>query len=911
MSLWSRVSNAVWGERLNREIEEELQAHIEEAIASGRDPKEARLAFGSILRQREASHSIRVAGWLESLFADVRFGWRQLCRNKTTSAAAVLSLALGIGSCVAAFRLIDALLWRPLPIANSSKLYVLSRKMIGLYGKPAEDGHWATPAFKVMRDAVRTDLKDQADLIAISDSDRADITWSGNGSGNGSGQGSSDDDIEKAHVAYVSGNMFALFGLEPALGRLLIPADDRGPGAGPYAVLSWDYWNHRFGRDPHVLGRSLHIGDQTFEIIGVGPHDFTGTEKGTVTDIFLPVCMNRLANQDDITWHLVFLMLRPGVNPATALEPAIDLEQLRQHLEAVSRALEAECSECLRGMTRVDVDRFLNQTLVFNPAGAGISDLQKDYRRFLGILGLLVALVLLIACVNVANMMTAQAAARAHEMALRISIGAGRRRLVQLILCQSALLALLASVVGAFFAAWSAPFVLSLVNPPDNPARLALPADWRVLLFGFALIVLVVLLLGLLPALRASAVRPVAVLKGGEDPHSPRRLMRGAIGLQVAFCFLVLFLSSLFVTSFQRLENRPLGFSTDRLLLLQTVAGKGQLPVVWNQTAEALRAAPGVDSVALSGWPLLGRIKINSDISINGAPPSPTPAFFLNVSPGWLSTMKIPLVAGRDFRPEDNSPGVAIVNETFVKTFFPGVGRISDAIGRTFSRGANRPLNKIVGVTPDVPDHDVREPNRAVFYVPFAGIDGKSAPTVEGFATFVVHTDAENPLALANALRQLIAQRHNGLRVSNITTQLDLVRDQTIRERLIATLAAFFAAVALLLAGIGLYAVFNYSVLQRRREIGIRMAIGSTRAGIVRLVTLDVFVLIALGACAGVALGFGAARSVESLFYQVKATDADMIALPACAILLTALFATLPAVLRALRTDPTEILRSE
>jgi hypothetical protein len=190
-------------------------------------------------------------------------------------------------------------------------------------------------------------------------------------------------------------------------------------------------------------------------------------------------------------------------------------------------------------------------------------------------------------------------------MALRISIGAGRRRLVQLILSQSALLALLAFVLGAFFAVWSAPFVLSLVKPRDNPAHLALAADWRVLLFGFGL---VVLLLGLLPALRASAIRPVAALKGGEDPPSPRRLMRGAIAVQVAFCFLVLFLSSLFVTSFQRLQNRPLGFSTDRLLLLETVAGKGQLPVVWNETAEALRAVPGVNSVAISGWPLLGRL---------------------------------------------------------------------------------------------------------------------------------------------------------------------------------------------------------------------------------------------------------------------------------------------------------------
>jgi ABC-type antimicrobial peptide transport system permease subunit len=269
--------------------------------------------------------------------------------------------------------------------------------------------------------------------------------------------------------------------------------------------------------------------------------------------------------------------------------------------------------------------------------------------------------------------------------------------------------------------------------------------------------------------------------------------------------------------------------------------------------------------------------------------------------------MKIPLTSGRDFLPQDSAPGAAIVNETFAKTFFPG----QDPIGRTFERGVDQPVNKIVGVTPDVPYNDLREPSRAVFYVPLAEIDDKSAPKPVDFATFTIHTDAQDPLALADSLRQLIAQRHNGLRVSNVTTQLDLVRDQTVRERLIAMLAAFFAVVSLLLAGVGLYAVLNYSVLQRRREIGIRIAIGSTRAGIVRVVTLETFLMITLGGCVGVALGLGAARYVQALFYQVKATDADMIALPTCAILVTALVATLPAVLRALRTDPTEILRTE
>jgi predicted permease len=892
MSLWSRIANALRGERLNREIDEEFEAHIEAAVDAGRDPEEARRAFGSVLREREASHNIRVAGWLESVVADVRFGWRQLGRNKVATAAAVLSLALGIGSCVGAFRLIDALLWRPLPITGASRLYILSRKMIGLYGQPAEDSYWATPDFNLMRDAV----KDQADLIAMSDADRTDITWS------------TDDAMEKANVVYVSGNMFSIFGLKPALGRLLVPADDRVHGASPYAVLSWDYWDHRFGRDPRVLGRSVHIGNKVFEIIGVGPRDFTGTEKGTISDIFLPLNTSGLASHDSVTWQHTYLMLKPGVDPATMLGP------LRQHLAAVSHAYEAGCSACVRGMTKEEIGRYLDKKLVFHPAGAGISDLQKDYRRSLGILGLLAALVLLIACVNVANMMTAQAAARAQEMALRVSIGAGRRRLVQLIMAQSALLAILASAFGGLFAAWSAPFVLSRVNPPDDPARLALSADWRVVVFGFGLMLLVVLSLGLLPAVRASAVRPVAALKGGEDPHSPRRLLRGAIALQIAFCFLVVFLSSLFVASFRRLQNRPLGFSTDRILLLETVASKGQLPVVWNQTAEALRAVPGVESVAISGWPILGRIQINSDISVNGAAPGPTPAFYLNVSPNWFATMKISLASGRDFSPQDTSPGVAIVNETFAKTYFPGqdpIGHTFAPVGYPYKSGAKQHVDKIVGVIADVPYHSLRERSRAVYYTPFNQVDGRSAPKAVGFATFTIHTDMRNPLVLANSLRQVIAQRHDGLRVSNVTTELALVRDQTIRERLLALLAGFFAGVALLLAGIGLYAVLNYSVLQRRREIGIRMAMGSTRANIVRLVTRDVLLMFALGGCAGLAMGFGAARYVASLFYQVKATDADMIALPTCAILITALVATLPAVLRALRTDPTEILRAE
>jgi predicted permease len=654
MSLWSRISNAARGDRLNREIDEELQSHLEEAVASGRDPKEARRAFGSALRAREASHSIRATGWLESLLADLSFGWRQLCRNKITSAAAVLSLALGIGSCVAAFRLIDALLWRPLPIANSDHLFSLSRSGLNFNGVWGTFDGWAYPDFKLMSAAV----KDKAELIAVSYADRYDITYS------------TDEEMEKAYVQYVSGSMFGAFGLNPALGRLLTDADDGAPRSAPYAVLSYDYWSNRFGKDPAVVGRTFRMGNDTFQIVGVAEKPFTGTGPGVVTAIFVPACMNRWFAEPGSTWHNTFLIPRPGVS----------LEPLRQQLEAVSRAFDTDRLKGAHGLPPMLRDRLINQRVNLEPASTGVSGLQSDYRMALNAIGVLVLMVLIIACANVANLMTAQGAARAQELALRVSLGAGRRRLIQLILVESAMLAIGAAAMGIVFAWWAAPFVVSRINPPDDPARLILPADWRVLLFGLAIIVGVTLLFGIVPALRASAVRPITSLKGGENPRASRRIMHGMIALQVAFCFMALFVSGLFVASFERLAHRPLGFSSDRLLLLETVAQHPQPPVVWDQMAESISGLHGVEKVSLCGWSLLAGGAWNSVVSRNGGPPGSNLAFGLTISPGWLDIMKIPLVAGRDLRAGDTSPGQAVVNETFAKTFFNG----ENPIGRSY-----------------------------------------------------------------------------------------------------------------------------------------------------------------------------------------------------------------------------------
>jgi predicted permease len=880
MSVWSRLVNVFRGDRLSQELDEEMQWHIEEAIQQGREPGEVRRSFGPMLSRREESRDIRLIPWLDSLRADAVLGYRQLMKHKVTSAAAILSLALAIGACTSAFRLIDALLLRPLPVANPGQLYELVRVGNGLVDdKPARLDSWPYPLFELMRDAA----KGQAELLAFSNSASTDLTFR------------SDAEMEKARVQYVSGRMFGSFGLRPSAGRLLTENDDLRPGAHPYAVLSWDYWKRRFGQDPSVVGRTFRMGDSLFQIVGVGPEPFTGTETGTITDIFIPTMMHSGVRRNDWTWMRTLARVNPGV----ALEP------LRARLDATSHAFEAERAKGFTGMPKDSVARYLDQKVELEPAAAGASGLQEDYRISLAAIGVLVLLVLLIACANVANLMTAQSASRAKEMALRVAIGAGRRRLVQLVLVESAWLAILAAIIGALFASWSAPFVVSRINPPGHPVRLSLPADWRVLAFGITLTACVTLLFGLAPALRASAIKPAAALKGGSNAHARGRLMHALIALQVAFCFVALFVAGLFAATFHRLSNRPLGFSTERILTLDTVTQRGEAPVFWDQVADHLRAVPGVESVAISGWALISGRSWNGFVLVNGAPPGPVLAYYLNVSPGWIDVMKIHLVEGRDFLPIDTSPGVAIVNETFVKQFL----RTGPPIGQSIGKGND--VYRVIGVVRDAPYKDIHEPILPAVYVPFHAVDSKGASSPVREATFIVRTSAQNPVALASTLRREAPRARPEFRVSDIRTQQQLVLGQTVRERLLAMLALFFAGVALLLAGVGLYGVLDYFVLQRRREIGIRMAIGAQAGHIARHATATVFGMVLAGAIAGVASGMASVRFIETLLYQVKATDLGMLALPPLAILITALVAAMPAVIRAVRIDPATILRSE
>src|SRR5581483_1425989 len=635
----------------------------------------ARSDFKSAFENTRA-HNASFVVWLDSLRADLIFGWRQLRKKPATSMAAILSLGLAIGSCTSVFRLIDALLLRPLAVKNSDHLYAMVLRGTGPDGSLRDSDSNEYPQFLRMRAATQED----AELIAVSWVDRVDLTFA------------TDAEMEKAQRQFVSGWMFNSFGLKPALGRLLTENDDLKPKAKPYAVLSYDYWVQRFGADPKIIGRKFQMGNDLYQIIGVAPAGFTGTEPGTFTDIFLPAMMYEGVTHDDWSWIRTFVLLKPGGN----------VDRVRNRLQAIWNVVQGQRAKGFTSWPPDRLKKFLQQRVVIEPAAAGLSWMRQNYRVALFAIAVIVTLVLLIACVNVANLLTAQAAARSREMALRISIGAGKGRLIQLVLVESAVLAALASLAGGVFAWWAAPFIVARINPADNPARLALPADWRVMGFSIAVTLGATFLFGLLPALRASRVDPATALKGGDDPHSRRRLMYALIAVQVAFCFVVHFGTAAFVSTLHRLTTQPTGFSSERLLTLETVAKRPQSAELWFQTASHLRELSGIEGVAIAGWPLLSGTGSNGFISINGAPPGPILNYFLNVSPGWLEVMKIPLLEGRDFRQNEAAPAVAIVNRAFAKEYFP----TEDPIGKSFNRGKNR--FQIVGLVADARYRNMR-----------------------------------------------------------------------------------------------------------------------------------------------------------------------------------------------------------
>ncbi len=876
MSLWSRIRNAFRGDSLSGEILEEYEAHIADAVADGLHQAEARRQFGRPLGLLEASRDFRIVPWLDSLRGDVVFAWRQLKKNKVTSLAAVLSIGLAMGACASAFRLIDALLLRPMPVDHPERLFVQSHE-VNIDGKRLTFDSCTYPMFRQMRALV----KDQAELVAISYVSRVDLTFTTAGQ------------IEKANQQYVSGWMFSTFGLHPALGRVFTEDDDKTPGAHPVAVLSYDYWQSRFGGDPHVVGRWFRIGNDPYQIIGVAQKPFSGTETGTMVDIFLPTMMmkNNAIVRDDYQWFRTFVKLNAGVAPKT----------VQDRLALAFRDYLREYAKTFRTISKEELKAYLSQRLLLNSAAPGVSKLQADYGLSLFVLGVLVLLVLAIACVNVANLTAVNATARSREIALRLSIGAGMGRLLQLVLVESALLACAGAAAGGVFAFWAAPYVVSMISSPVAPTQLNLPADWRVLGFCAAITFAVTVVLCLPAAWRVSAIEPVSALKG-DTLRSRSRLVHSLTAAQAGFGFLVLFVATLFITSFERLSNQPTGFSSDRVVTLETLTAAPVKAVFWEQVADRLRSLPGVESVGLSEWPLMTGESWSNLVSVNGRQSSWMQCYFLSTSSAWREVMRIPLLAGRDFRTGDQMPRSAIVNDAFVKEYFGG----GDPIGKSFDMvtfGGDRLSFRVVGRVADARYRDMREPIAPVAYVPFTSEYLR--------ATFIVRTVSGNPLTMASGLRQEIVRSRADFHVSSIRTQNELVRSHTVRERLLAMLALFFAAIALLLAGVGLYGLLNDAVVQRQREIGIRLALGAKPSAVAIRIAMQTLVMVLIGVVVGFAFALAGVSYIKSLLYGVKVTETWVLAAPGAIILLLAFIASMPATFTAARVDPARTLRAE
>jgi putative ABC transport system permease protein len=879
--IWRRVTNLFRIKQLNDDIDEELQSHFDEALAQGRNPDEARRAFGSPLRHREASRDARLITWLDSLRADAVFGLRQLRKSKITSAAAILSLALGMGLAVAGFRLIDAFLWRPLPVAHADRLYAVVRQGLGPSGDFRISDSNEYPLFVRERAAVR----DEAELVALSFSDRAELTFK------------ADDEIERVNRQYVSGWMFPAFELRPAAGRLFTEDDDRARGEPAYAVLSYEYWTRRFGRDASAVGRTFRMDNRIFTVIGVSPKGFTGTEPGTMIDVFVPTVMHEGITHSDWSWFRTLAILRPGVR----------VDTVREKLQPVMQVFHEERAKGFKTESKLFLARFLSQKLLLEPASSGLSGMQTEYRRSLIVLGFLIAMVLLIACANVANLMTAQAASRQREMALRISIGAGRLRLVQLLLLESAWIAVAASAAGGIFAWWAAPSVVARINPPNSPAQLALPLDWRVTLFAALLTFAVAFVCAFAPSLRVSEIEPAQALKG-EERQSRRRLMLTLVATQVAFCFVIYFAAGLFVKTFERLAHQPTGYSSENLVILTASAREPQPAQAWDEASAQLRNVPGVENVAMAGWPLLDGNGWNGFIWVNGQP-TEVLAYFLSVSPGFFDTMRIPFIQGRDFREDESFPGKAIVNEAFVQQCFGGRNPIGQSFEKETGDGVTRWHFEVVGIVENAHYRNLREPMTPTAYVPFFGINRAGRREPKNSASFIVRTKGDSPPSLIGILRSEVSRARPELRLSNIRTQVEINDTHTVRERLLAMLAAFFAAVGLLLAAVGVYGVLHYSVLQRQKEIGVRLALGARALDIAKQVTGEMSVMAAIGIAAGLAVGFATVHFIASLLYDVKSTDPGMTITPILVIAGTAVVAAFPAVIRAVRIDPASMLR--
>jgi predicted permease len=886
--------------RLEAQLDAELRDHLERQTAdyvrAGLGETEARrrahLDLGGLEQVKEECRDARGTRLLEDLGQDLVYGVRVLRRSPSFTVVAVLSLALGIGANTAIYTLVDSLVLRSLPVRDPVRLVRL------------EGGSWTNPIWEEVRDRQHQILEGAA---AFSDT-RFDLAKGG--------------EAEFAGGFFASGAFFDVVGVPAILGRTFTLEDDRRGGGpdGPVAVISYAFWQRRFGGAKGAVGRTLPLNGVPFTIVGVTPASFFGPTVGRSFDVAAPVGMVDRVQQTGSgwldgrsTWWLEILgRLKPGQDVSAA---TLALRRLQPQIR------EATLPD---GWRAQDLEQYLRESpLTLVPAATGFSDFRGQYERPLLTMMAVVILVLLIACANLASLQLARANARRQELSARLALGASRRRLLRQLLTESLLLAVPGGVLGLAFAQWGSRLLVVQITSqggptPGAPLSLDLSLHWRVLLFTLAVTLATALLFGVVPALRAGSLSPYDAIKQqgrGVAGEGPRALSGGLVVAQVALSLVLVFAAGLFLRTFSRLANRDLGLSSHGMLLVNLDAQRSGVPperrgALYVQAQEAVAAVPGVAGAAVSVVNPVSGMGWNGRIEVQAAPPlsdRESLAWMNAVTPGWFGTYRTPLLAGRDFDGHDRAgaPRVAIVNEAFAKRFLAGQNPVGRVLRCQGPPQRQPPPVQVVGLVKDTVYRSPRDPMEPIVYLPLTQLD---ADETWPFATLGVRAVAGSPALLT---RTIVAA------VGNVDPHLSLtfrpfseqVGASVMRERIVAWLSAFFGGLALLLAGIGLYGVTSYAVSRQRTEIAVRMALGAEARGVVRLVLLRALRLAALGLLIGTAVSLWVSRFVGSLLFGLEPRDLPTLAAAAATLAgICVLAAGLPA-RRASQIDPAQVLR--
>jgi predicted permease len=913
-----------FGRHTDRALDDDVAAHLEMLAADyeqrGMSPDEARYAarraFGGVEQMKEDYRAVRRGAFFDDTWRDAAYAVRALRKAPLFTATVVLTLALGIGANTAVFTLVDALAWRTLPIHDPATLLLVSRIRLGV-----EESGFTYSQAQALRQEARG-----AELAAFSSSEFPVVLTAAT------------TDVPEPPIEgqMVSGNYFALLGVSPQLGRLIDADDDRRPNAHPVVALSDGYWTRRFARDPAVVGRTLTLSGVPFTIIGVTPREFFGVEVGLAPDVFLPIMMQPTLMPvvgdliDNPTVYRTWLQMVARLDRnAVADQVSARLEPIyRQHLVAPPPDASRPGNALLARMGYAD-------RIVFTSAATGVSQLRQQFSRSLLILFAIVGVVLLIGCANTANLLLARAAARRPELALRLALGAGRRRLFRQLLVEGFVLALLAGTTGLLVAAILGRWLLRYASTGRTPIVLNLSFDWRILTFAAALSLLTAIVFAFVPAVRAARVDLLSAMKRSTGPaaSAKSRLHPGRVlvVVQVALSLMLLMSAGLFVRSLVNLTTPDHGAAPDRVLVVRVEPrGSNQrgarasemsqrLHRIYSDLQERVRGIPGVQSVSMGNVsPMKPESGASSRVVPGGTIRQDDPAVLRNqpvassqvIYPGYFATLGISLV-GRDFTAADleaASPPVCIVNEAFVRIAYPGDNPLGKPCTSVL-RSGERHDYAIVGVADDSRFATPRQPPQPVVYTPFM-----NANTGRGQMILYARVNGESR-AFLERIRTEVSKADSSVPLYEVRTIAEEVDAIVMRERLLASVSSFFGALALLLTAIGLHGLLAFLVLQRRRELAIRMAIGATRAEVVRLIARETMLLVAAGTAAAVPAAWivGRLSSVwlADVLYGLAAIDIPSMTI--AVLLLSAvglLAASIPA-RRAATLDPMAVLRSD